>query len=89
MSDANLPSKDGLPLDALSLRITNYLACTKCAAEIETLNPPQSLQDYSQTDAGFTDWGVQIWCRRHQVNIVHIDFQQQRLPADFRRLELS
>jgi hypothetical protein len=40
-------------------------------------------------DVGFTDWGVQVWCRRHKVNVVHIDFQGQKIPADFRRLEVS
>ena len=78
-----------LPIEALSLAITSYVACTKCAADVETLKPPQSMQQYAQIDAGFTDWGVQIWCRRHKVNIVHIDFLGQSLPADFRRLELT
>ncbi|MEL0071646.1 MAG: hypothetical protein VW981_02090 [Rhodobiaceae bacterium] len=84
MSDA-----ESLPLEALSLSITGYIACSKCADEVGQSDPPASLQDYARLDAGFTDYGLQIWCRRHQVNVVHIDFQGNRLPADFRRLETS
>jgi len=25
-------------------------------------------------DIGFTKWGLQVWCRRHQVKFLHIDF---------------
>ena len=76
-----------LPVEALALSVTGYIACSKCADEIANAEPPVSLQDYAQMDVGFTDWGLQVWCRRHQANIVHIDFQGQKLPADFRRLE--
>lgn len=76
-----------LPVEALALSVTGYVACSKCAAEVDAAQPPLSLQDYAQIDVGFTDWGMQVWCRRHQANIVHIDFQGHQLPADFRRLE--
>ena len=78
-----------LPFEALSLSITQYVVCSKCADELAHLNPPQSLQDYAAMDVGFTEYGVQVWCRRHKANIVHIDFQGAKLPADFRRLETS
>ena len=78
-----------LPLEALALSITQYVVCSKCADELATLSPPQSLQDYATMDVGFTDYGIQVWCRRHKANIVHIDFQGKKLPADFRRLETS
>ncbi|NCF79357.1 MAG: hypothetical protein GWP34_05590 [Alphaproteobacteria bacterium] len=78
-----------LPLEALSLSITQCVVCSKCADELAHLNPPQSLQDYAAMDVGFTEYGVQVWCRRHKANIVHIDFQGAKLPADFRRLETS
>jgi hypothetical protein len=83
----NLKQSPTLPVEALALSVTGYIACTKCADEVEKLDPPQSLQDYAQLDVGFTDWGLQVWCRRHKANIVHIDFQGHQLPADFRRLE--
>ena len=78
-----------LPIEALSLTIESYVACTKCAAELADIEPKQSLQDYAQIDVGFTRWGIQVWCRRHRANIIHIDFGGAQLPADFRRLETS
>ena len=82
-----MSAKPTLPVEALSLNIDSYVACTKCAEEVVDIEPKISLQDYAAIDVGFTNWGLQIWCRRHQVNIVHIDFGGTQLPADFRRLE--
>ncbi len=82
-----MSAKPTLPVEALSLNIDSYVACTKCAEELASIEPKISLQDYAAIDIGFTKWGLQVWCRRHQVNIVHIDFGGQQLPADFRRLE--
>ena len=84
-----MSDKSTLPLEALSLSITQYVVCSKCADELAALSQPQSLQDYTAMDVGFTDYGIQVWCRRHRANIVHIDFQGAKLPADFRRLETS
>ena len=82
-----MSAKPTLPVEALSLNIDSYVVCTKCAKEVADIEPKISLQDYAAIDVGFTNWGLQIWCRRHQVNIVHIDFGGAQLPADFRRLE--
>ena len=82
-----MSTKPTLPVEALSLNINSYVVCTKCAEEVADIEPKISLQDYAAIDVGFTNWGLQIWCRRHQVNIVHIDFGGAQLPADFRRLE--
>ena len=84
-----MSDKPTLPLEALSLSIIQYVVCSKCADELAALSPPQSLQDYAAIDVGFTDYGIQVWCRRHKSNIVHIDFQGAKMPADFRRLETS
>jgi len=40
-----------------------------------------SPRDYAQYEVGFTVTGIQVWCKRHDCNIVHIDFQSQRHPA--------
>ena len=82
-----MSAKPTLPVEALSLKIDSYVACTKCAKEVADIEPKISLQDYAAIDVGFTNWGLQVWCRRHQVNIVHLDFGGQQLPADFRRLD--
>ena len=82
-----MSAKPTLPVEALSLNIDRYVACTKCAEELADIEPKISLQNYATIDVGFTNWGLQVWCRRHQVNIVHLDFGGQQLPADFRRLD--
>ena len=82
-----MSAKPTLPVEALSLNIDSYVACTKCVGELAGIEPKISLQDYAAIDVGFTNWGLQVWCRRHQVNIVHLDFGGQQLPADVRRLE--
>ena len=82
-----MSAKPTLPVEALSLNIDSYVACAKCAEELADIEPKISLQDYAAIDVGFTNWGLQVWCRRHQVNIVHLDFGGKQMPADFRRLE--
>ena len=75
-------------LKNLQNRITNHIVCSKC--EIEFMKGEtggRSLQEYSMLDVGFTKIGLQVWCRRHNVNVVHIDFDGNRLEADFRCLE--
>ena len=35
----------------------------------------QSPREYAQLEFGFTKPGVQVWCKRHEVNVMHIDFE--------------
>ena len=37
----------------------------------------RTLQDYTKLDVGFTESGLQVWCRRHDTNVVHIDFEER------------
>jgi hypothetical protein len=48
---------------------------------------PVSPRDYQQNDIGWTELGLQVWCRRHQANIAHIDFQGAQHPACLTRVE--
>ena len=76
-----------MSLDHLHNSITEPLVCAECHATFsrgETDSP--SLQAYSQLDVGFTDRGIQIWCRRHQLNVCHVDFDGAVLDADMRCL---
>lgn len=68
--------------------ITEPVVCAKCADEFGAgSTDAASLQQYVRVDVGFTERGVQVWCRRHDVNVVHIDFEDARPNADFRCLE--
>lgn len=50
--------------------IIDYIHCDKCNNE----NKEDSPQDFSQYDIGFTEKGIQAWCRRHDCNIIHIEY---------------
>ncbi len=72
----------------LLYRITEPLVCAKCEAEVVAGQAgAASLRDHGRLEAGFTERGLQIWCRRHDVNVCHLDFGGRRLEADLRCLE--
>jgi hypothetical protein len=33
-------------------------------------------------EAGWTQLGFQVWCRNHNVNILHVDFEGHKHPAN-------
>lgn len=35
----------------------------------------------SSIEAGYTGLGFQVWCRNHNCNIIHFDFEGQKHPA--------
>ena len=75
-------------LEVLQNGIEQNIMCSKCETEfLLGSTDSRSLQDYSRLDIGFTSIGVQVWCRRHDANVVHIDFAGQKPTADFRCIE--
>jgi hypothetical protein len=63
--------------------IRMFLHCRKC---LDDFPGGMSRADYLKIEAGWTERGLQIWCRRHDVNIVHIDFEGAQHPADLSEL---
>lgn len=61
--------------------IAQYIHCTQCLNERPADVSPM---DWSLTQAGFTPAGFQVWCNRHDCNIVHIDFEGVKHPANVR-----
>ena len=56
--------------------------CPECVKEfMEHRRPFGSLISFMQLEVGFTMLGIQIWCRRHDKNICHIDFQNNAVAA--------
>ena len=57
--------------------IQGSMHCGLCYVELQELNQkadkPQSMADYANAEVGWTPCGIQVWCRRHQANILHID----------------
>lgn len=65
-----------------TLAIHTYLHCGMCLRE----KPPGiSPRTYARFEVGWTDRGLQMWCVRHEANIVHIDFEGQVHPANTSR----
>ena len=59
--------------------ITTYFHCGQCLEE-------SGDEPYEQDiEAGWTKLGFQVWCRRHDCNIVHMDFEGQKHPANSTR----
>jgi len=55
-----------------------YMHCKKC---LEELPPDFSPNDFQQIEAGWTKQGFQVWCKRHECNIIHMDFEGHKHPA--------
>lgn len=63
--------------------ITTFFHCAMCMAEKP---PDQSPREFAQLEVGWTPLGIQVWCKRHEVNVMHMDFEGQQHRASSRRL---
>lgn len=54
-------------------QIASYIHCGKCLEELPSDQSPAEYADYS---VGFTRLGIQVFCNRHQVNVVHVDLSR-------------
>jgi len=59
--------------------ITSYFHCAKCLNERPSDVSPR---DWARVSVGFTRLGVQVWCARHDCNIIHIDFMGQKVAVN-------
>lgn len=59
--------------------ILMFLHCGKCLNELPDGVSPK---EFSQIQVGWSKEGVQVWCNRHECNVVHIDFEGQKHPAN-------
>jgi len=64
------------------LNISAYCHCGLC---LEERPDGVSPRDWGQLEVGFTREGIQVWGKRHEVNVIHINFQGQKHPADMTR----
>ena len=64
--------------------IVQFFQCILCIKEgIPRDELPEAWARFS---VGWTKEGIQVWCVRHKSNIIHIDFQGKKLPADMSRI---
>lgn len=54
-----------------------FFHCKKCHEE--NMPRTETMQSFSQIEAGWTKKGFQVWCVRHNCNIAHIDFMGQKI----------
>lgn len=66
--------------------ITLHIHCASCMDDLPDGMAPREWQDL---EVGWTELGLQVWCKRHDANIVHIDFEGQTHPADTTREDRS
>jgi len=67
--------------------IVTFLHCRLCTDELEAGEIELSPRDYAELEVGFTEIGLQIWCRRHECNITHVDYEGYQHPANNDRIE--
>ena len=85
---SNNMTDDISELGYLFYNINKPVVCTKCSDEfVEGSTDAKSLQEYTKLDVGFTDRGFQVWCRRHELNVCHFNFNGLKPEVDFRCLE--
>jgi hypothetical protein len=70
----------------VTLEIGAYFQCALCVQEKP---PDQSPKEWARFNVGWTKLGLQVWCVRHECNVIHIDFEGQKHPADTTRLPLT
>lgn len=62
--------------------IEAYMHCGLCLQEKPDDMSPR---EFSDSEVGMTPQGLQIWCKRHECNVIHIDFQGEKHPANTTR----
>jgi hypothetical protein len=72
-------------LDFEDNNIQMFMHCTLCLDERPANITPK---EWSDTQAGWTRQGIQVWCNRHNCNILHIDFEGFKHPASTNRIPL-
>jgi len=58
--------------------ISAYFHCKECLNELPY---DTSARDYQLLEIGWTGKGLQVWCNRHDRNIIHINFEGQKHPT--------
>ncbi len=58
--------------------IKHFLHCAECIKEMPKGVSPK---EWSQTQTGWTVRGIQVWCNRHNSNVLHMDFEGAKHPA--------
>ena len=67
-------------------KITTFLHCAKCINELQEKAQKKEIiaspKMYARYEVGYTPIGIQVWCLRHNCNILHMDLEGQKHPAN-------
>jgi len=63
--------------------IKMFFHCRRCISELPDGMAPR---EWVRLEAGWTRQGFQVWCIRHEINIIHMDFEGAQHPANTTRL---
>ncbi|HSH02062.1 MAG TPA: hypothetical protein VLL52_06035 [Anaerolineae bacterium] len=59
-----------------------FIHCKRCFKEwVAKKQGKISLRDWSDLSVSFTPIGIQIWCNRHNKNVMHLHFCELKLPV--------
>lgn len=56
-------------------KIHTFIHCGLCYEDVPA---GMSIKEYASEEVGFTTEGIQVWCLRHNCNIMHLDFEGQK-----------
>ena len=68
--------------------ILSFAHCGLCVEDVEN-GVGESPRDYARLEIGWTELGLQVWCVRHECNVMHIDFEGAKHPADTTRIHFQ
>ena len=79
--DYDPPDWEEIPVEDVGL---SYMHCGLCVAEIKEgkMPPFTSPKKYARQQVSYTRQGFQVWCTRHEVNILHMDFGGRKVRAN-------
>ena len=53
-----------------------FIHCGKCLEELPKGTAPR---DWTDNEVGWTEKGLQVWCKRHEMNVINLDFCGQKV----------
>lgn len=71
MDDYPTTDKNGTTND-----IVQFMHCGECLKELDGSVSPR---EYTHNEIGWTKDGLQVWCVRHEMNVIKLDFKGQKV----------
>lgn len=56
--------------------IQMFLHCGECLKELPKGKSPR---EFIHVEVGWTKEGLQVWCIRHEMNVIALDFEGQKV----------